>query len=157
MAHGEVRRFIHLLECSYSGPTWHGPPIRDVLEELSEETAFWKLGNSHSVLEIVVHMVRWREYVLRLLSGNHNRATDSELIFPRIESPDEYDWTDTLTLLSKSQNSLLEALRHFPEDKLEDTVPGDRDYNWHYLLYGLLQHDAYHLGQIRFLTQHYKD
>jgi hypothetical protein len=40
----------------------------------------------------------------------------------------------------------------FPEARLNDPVP-DRDYPLYLMLYGIIQHDLYHAGQIVVLMQ----
>jgi uncharacterized damage-inducible protein DinB len=154
MTQGEIRHIQHLLRHSFDGPAWHGPAIREILEEFPEERHSMRLGRSHSPLEIVLHMVVWRRYVLRLLGGDYELATEQEMTFPRVEVPGEYAWTDAQVLLDRTQDELLEAIGRFPEADLDKRVPGGREYTWYFLLHGLLQHDAYHLGQLRLLLLH---
>jgi len=57
-----------------------------------------------------------------------------------------------ITQLEQSQKKLLEAIQFFPEASLSNPVPG-RQYSFSHMLYGILQHDVYHLGQIALIRR----
>jgi len=112
------------------------------------------LNSSHSLVEIVLHMTIWRQYVVRLMKGDHSLANDQETTFPRVTQLDEYSWSNALVSLGQSQETLLRLWKQFPEQDLSRMVPGARDYTWYTLFHGLLQHDAYHLGQLQLMLRH---
>lgn len=157
MNQSELHRIADLLERNFDGPAWHGPSIREVLDVVNPESAGLRLNDSHSLVEIVLHMTVWRQYVLRLMKGDHNLATEQETTFPRVDQLDEYSWSNALVSLDRSQDALLQQWKHFPEQDLNRIVPGGRDYTWYMLFHGLLQHDAYHLGQLQLMLRHLTD
>jgi len=46
----------------------------------------------------------------------------------------------------------VEVLQQQQDSLLIERVP-ERDYNFRKLLYGIVQHDIYHLGQIAYITK----
>ena len=153
MAKGPIRSLIQLFRQSFEGPAWHGQALQELLEEMDPELAGVRCNGSHSPLELLLHIAIWRNYVIRMMRGETHMATEEELTFPSVAVPGEYSWTDARVKLDKSQRELTEELEKFPEDQLEKVVPG-RDYTWNEIFHFLLQHDAYHLGQMRLLTKH---
>jgi hypothetical protein len=156
MANPEMHRLADLLERNFDGPAWHGPSIREVLDDMHDTQAGMRLHTSHSPVEIVLHMTIWRNYVIRLINGDHSLASEQETTFPRIDALDEYTWPNALIHLDQSQAELLRLWRHFSDQELDQLVPGGRDYTWYVLFHGILQHDAYHLGQLQLMHRHLK-
>lgn len=154
MSTGILRHLLHCFRQSFEGPAWHGPSFQEFLDEMEPESASVRGKESHSPLELLLHIVIWRRYVIRNLKGDHALATEEELRFPSVPEPGEYAWTDARVQLDQTQEELLDLLKAFPEERLDKKVPG-RDYDWSMLLHGLLQHDAYHLGQMRLLVKHF--
>jgi uncharacterized damage-inducible protein DinB len=61
-------------------------------------------------------------------------------------------WTETLKKLDHSQNEWLSFLKTFPENDLETINKPGHMTNYE-LIQGIIQHDAYHLGQIVLLAK----
>ena len=59
----------------------------------------------------------------------------------------EIGWTNLKNLFYESTVTLISALEKQDDTYLE-TKFLDTDYNFHYLIEGIIQHDLYHLGQI---------
>jgi hypothetical protein len=154
MSNPEMHRLADLLERNFDGPAWHGPSIREVLDELPAEQAGVRLNGSHSPVEIVLHMNVWRQYVIRLIKGDHSLASEQECTFPRVNELDDYSWSNAIVNLDQSQAELLRLWKHFSDQELDHIVPGGRDYTWYVLFHGILQHDAYHLGQLQLMHRH---
>jgi hypothetical protein len=62
------------------------------------------------------------------------------------------DLQSTIQELKNTQQSLLEAIKKVPEEKLSDKVL-KREYSFQNMLHGILHHDLYHLGQITLLNR----
>ena len=118
-----------------------------VLTQVIPEKVHHVYNGAHSASELVMHMAAWRNFVIRKLQGEDTYEVSEQANFP---SPTA--WSQALDFLLISQENLLSALSVFPENKLEDTVPG-RSYSYAIMLYGIIHHDLYHLGQIRLLTK----
>ena len=56
-------------------------------------------------------------------------------------------WTNLKQALYNSRAELIDLIAG-RDDTYLDTKFQDTDYNYHYLIEGIIQHDLYHLGQI---------
>lgn len=147
-ASSEIDRITSLLISSFSGPhPWYGSPVIEVLTGINESNASKKLTeNTHSIIELVLHMAAWRNFVTMKLKGIAFEMT------PELNYPKPGKWEDALTSLQQSQKDLLAALASFPEDKLFAIVPA-RKYDFYTMLHGIVDHDVYHLGQIALIKK----
>jgi uncharacterized damage-inducible protein DinB len=77
---------------------------------------------------------------------------DGETDWPPVRDTGERAWSAALDDLRRSQSELLATLRTLSDADLDAPVPG-RDYNRGHLLRGLIQHHAYHGGQMSLLKR----
>lgn len=147
MATTEIQRIIHLFENTFTGNAWHGPAVMEVLSDLTVEETLNKIGNSHTIAELVEHMITWRQFVVKKLEGDALYDVTEAENFRSVSTITEKDWKATLERLQLSQDTLLSLLKSITDEKLNEIV-GKRDYNYYTLLHGIIQHDIYHLGQI---------
>ncbi|MGC4034903.1 MAG: DinB family protein [Chitinophagaceae bacterium] len=143
-----IENFIRQLNELQNGSRWFDQSFRDKLENVSDEEAF-KIPNPsvHSVAEHVSHMLEWRkECILRYQGGK------TELM----GSPDDWKHNETLIAIGwaglkdglyASTDDLINLIRDH-EDAYLETPFRDTEYNYKYLLEGIVHHDVYHLGQI---------
>jgi uncharacterized damage-inducible protein DinB len=148
MARILIDNLIRQLNEIESGSLWFDQSFKGKIDHLSDEDAFTRpLPKIHSVAEHVSHMLEWRkECVLRY------KGLKTELM----NSPD--DWKDNVALsklgwanLKKAlYDSRIELIELFAnqDDTYLETKFQDTEYNFHYLIEGIIQHDLYHLGQI---------
>ena len=57
----ETDFIISQLNETFKGDPWFGRSITALLNEVDEEMAFIQLKKQHSILELVWHMVNWRD------------------------------------------------------------------------------------------------
>lgn len=148
----EINRIADQIHYGYAGPAWHGPCITKVLDELEPAVLSNTVGNSHNIAEILEHMIAWRVFAIKNMSGTPYDITDDAVNFPKVETLDAANWTDLKMRLAANQEELLSVIRSHSDEKLEEIVPG-RKYNFYILLHGIVQHDLYHLGQIVMLKK----
>jgi len=146
----DLSKIAETLKQTYNGDAWHGPSVMATLSNLSGDEARAKIGNGHSIIEIVSHMTSWRNFAIQKLTGH-----DSFDVSEKANFPTEPDWNVVLKKLNESQEELLNALTRFTEEKLQDQVPG-RKYSYYKLLHGIIHHDLYHLGQIVMITKQFQ-
>ena len=149
----EVERISQLLERTYQGDAWHGPSVQTVLSDLSSTQALHRIGDSHNAVEIVRHMTAWRNFVIQRLAGNDTYELTEAANWSTVSSLSEAEWQHTLDELDRSQRGLLAALHQQKEEQLTKLV-AHRSYSYYVLLHGIIQHDTYHLGQVRLLGHH---
>lgn len=143
----ETRTISQLLQHSFEKVPWYGPSVMETLRDISPSMVEKKIGRSHSIIELVLHMTSWRVFVAEHLNGNDTYEVSDEMNFPKPGS-----WTGAVVALKQSQARLLEAIDRFPEERLDEVVPS-RPYKFRVMLHGIVQHDIYHTGQISLLKR----
>lgn len=148
----EIQRIKGLLRHIYFGPAWHGPAVMEVIADLPVEKLTRRIEKSNNIAELVYHMASWRIYAIKKLEGDVDYDVDDETNFLKLDHVSEKEWEILLDRLESSQEKLAHILEAIPESKLMEKVPG-RQYNFYFLLHGIIQHDLYHLGQIVLLKK----
>ena len=149
---GELYRDQHL-------DPWHGPSARQIFDGVTASTAAARpIPGAHSIWELALHLIAWRGEVARRLQGAEP-ADPAEGDWPPVTDTSEAAWTRTLERLSESYDRLAAALRRLPENRLDEAVgrnhhadPGSA-VTYYVTLHGVVQHDAYHLGQVSLLKR----
>lgn len=151
----ETTRIQKLLKRNWEGPMWHGGTIKEILEGITWEKAFEKPGNSsHNIYELVKHMYCWRKFVLEHLKGNTSYSVElnSETDWIKQYEENEGSWKAALEELENNQTELVKAFENFPDERLEELVPGKK-FNWYVMIHGCVHHDIYHSAQISLLKK----
>ncbi len=142
---------IDQLENLFNGSPWFGPSWIETLEKVPSEEVNFRLQKGASIAGLLGHVVAWREYVARKLQGQEEfeivPGTDWQA-----SVLDEKEWQDLVRKFVDIQQELLEGLSEFPSSMIDEKVPG-REYSWSFMLQGIIDHDAYHLGQINLLLK----
>jgi hypothetical protein len=76
----------------------------------------------------------------------------TEKDWPRVQGSDAAAWAAATERLFRTGEQLAGAIETFPEERLQETVPG-RDYGFYHLFHGIVQHSLYHAGQIAMLKR----
>jgi uncharacterized damage-inducible protein DinB len=153
-----MNREILLLEeqikDAYEGEPWFGRNIGELLSEIDEETAFKKPAGQHSIVELVWHMINWKEFAISRLRDDDSRPLEYFEIndWRELDANDPSLWQKGVKELGRIQNELIEVIQQQKDQLLNHFVPG-RTYTFRKLLYGILQHDIYHIGQIAYLKK----
>jgi len=144
-----IKRYILQLQQAYYGDSWLDEDIEKKLRNINEENAFIKPdGYIHSVAEVVSHLTEWRkELIERLQFGRHAKlTTGSENNWRSNETLKKSGWAYLKEQLDNTQKDLIALIETKDDSFLDSKWFGEYDYD--YLLVGLIQHDIYHLGQI---------
>lgn len=155
----EVEAIRQELGAALDGDPWHGSPLETILAGIDEEkAAAHPVPGRHSAWEMTLHLAAWVREVARRVRGE-TPALPSEGDWPAIPIlADAAAWSAALKDLHRAHAELDEALCAFPVSRLDESVGGDRDaplgtgVTWRQTLLGVLQHDAYHAGQIALLA-----
>ena len=156
----EIDDLVSELEHEHAGQPWHGPSRAAVLADVSAaEAARRPPGGAHSIWELVLHMTAWTGEVARRLGGNV-AAEPPEGDWPSMPStPTDEAWTAAKHALDDAHRELVAALRAFPPGRLGDIVrttatsPEVAGVSFAMSIRGVLQHDAYHTGQVAILKR----
>jgi uncharacterized damage-inducible protein DinB len=150
----EIVQISWLLKDSFYGDPWYGRSIKSLLKDVNETHVFEKPNGQHSILELLWHMIIWREFTISRLRNDKEKTASyfEENDWRDLDHGDKSLWKKGLQHLDETQSELIEMLDLQQDNLLNETVPG-RKYNFKKLLYGILQHDIYHIGQIAYATK----
>ena len=155
----ERDRLIDQLEREIGGEPWHGPSLTSILEGISPEHAARRPSpDAHSIWEILLHMTGWKREVARRAQG-HAAADPAAGDWPAIGEMSESRWRAAREDHFRAQRELVELARGLTEAQLDAKVKGDTaayigaGITVRATLYGVLQHDVYHAGQIAILKK----
>lgn len=148
----ETQRIKALLIQTYEGDAWHGPSIKSVLDNINVTIASRRLPGSHNIIEMVRHMVIWREFVIARLEGHDAYDVIADENWTHVAELEAFAWLEATEKMEKSQERLVNLLDQMTDDRLSETV-ANRCYDYYTLLHGIIQHDLFHLGQIVLLRK----
>jgi uncharacterized damage-inducible protein DinB len=150
-----VTRIADHIERSFTGPMWHGPSLRELLHDVSPETAAARpIAAAHTIWELVLHMTVWANIARKRLTGDTIGSPPPEEDFPPMPHTELAAWTDARNELEKSYHALARMVARLPEDALLEPVPTEgAPHNVLTLLLGVIEHATYHGGQIAILKR----
>jgi len=119
-------------------------PLSTAVAGLTEKQADWKDGiDTHSIRELLSHVVFWNEKILRAFRGDLaiDFNGDNESTFRKL---DNLDWGDAASKLDSIQTQWEQAVEQATEQQLE---AGGSE------IASMLSHMAYHTGQIVYIRK----
>jgi uncharacterized damage-inducible protein DinB len=150
----EASRLIDQFDRAHDGDPWHGSPIKQILKGVTAEQAARRLPNgAHSIWELVLHVTGWRTEVARRATGEpagEPAAGD----WPPIGDPTAEAWAAALAALDDSHAQLVKVVRGMSDEHLLKATNDPRNrplgtgVSYYQLFHGIVQHDAYHAGQM---------
>lgn len=154
MSEGE--RIAERLRSIVDGGAWHGPALAPLLRGLTAEQAAQRpVPGAHTIAEIVRHAVAWQEIVARRAAGEDLRPTAAEDWPPVADGAavwGEAAWSELRERLARDAARLAVEVAGLSDRALAASVVRRR-YTVAHLLNGLIEHHAYHAGQIALLKR----
>ena len=145
----ETKRLASQLRRSYEGQAWHGPSLRELLDGVTSERAAAKpVPGAHSIWELVLHITAWERQTAAVVGGKVHVTLAGVQDWPAVSGT----WEGALDHLESATRDLVAAIRAMPDEKLNEMVAG-AEYNFYFLLHGVVQHNLYHAGQIALLKR----
>lgn len=134
---------IERLELIYNGGPWYGKSILEGIQFIKDSDNEGDIR----IRQLLQHMIAWRNYGIEQVSGN------SEY---KIELNGEVDWPvenvksfkELQSELASSQEALISLVRGKAGDGWLAEKVVDKNFDFNFLLEGIIQHDIYHLGQL---------
>ncbi|HEY4766368.1 MAG TPA: DinB family protein [Candidatus Sulfotelmatobacter sp.] len=140
------------LRRAFEGSAWHGPSLLELLEDVDAAMAAARpLPKVHSIWELVLHIAVWDNAASRRLSGEKCQPTGLAN-FPPVSAPTESAWRKAVAETRRIHQALVKTVAALPDSRLGERVPGKR-YDFSHMLYGVVQHELYHAGQIAILKK----
>jgi Protein of unknown function (DUF664). len=128
-------------------------PFYEAVDGLSEAEAFWKPDDSsHSIAEIVQHLVYWNEtWQLRYKENQVNAGTQTTNNADTFLVKDEESFYE---LKEKLLKILLQWQELIEEDQLLSAVNGyPVKAEWWAIISNAATHNAYHIGQLAYIRK----
>jgi uncharacterized damage-inducible protein DinB len=149
----ETKRLASQLRRSYEGIAWHGPSLRELLEGVTAERAAAKpVPGAHSIWELVHHIEAWELTALTTLQGQPYVSITGDEDWPPVRETTAEAWKAAMERLQSTSSKLVETIRSTDDAKLGEMVEG-KEFNYYFLLHGIVQHNLYHAGQIAILKK----
>lgn len=148
----DIEHVANQLRRGFRGEAWYGPAVMEVLAEIAPAQASARpVAAAHTIHELVLHMAGAYLLVLRRLERDHTPFAPDE-DWP-LAPPTTSAWAESVALLERRHERLLQALASLPRERLHQRPLSDSRYTLYEELHGLVQHDAYHAGQIVLLRR----
>jgi len=119
-------------------------PLSTAIEGLTVEQAAWKDSiDTHSIRELLSHVVFWNEKILRAFQGDLalDFNGDNESTFRKLDGA---DWKEAIAKLDSIQTQWQQAIEQATPDQLAAGGPE---------ITSMLSHMAYHTGQIVYIRK----
>jgi uncharacterized damage-inducible protein DinB len=144
-----IERLLDQLNRAYGGEAWHGPALRQLLEDVTEEQArAHPVAGGHSIAELVAHIRATMDMVSERLAGTPRELTTEE----DWSDATRTSWPAALEELDHAESRICDAVARLTPDDLDCIVPG-KNYTTYVMVHGVIQHNLYHAGQIAILKK----
>ncbi|WP_175615873.1 DinB family protein [Piscibacillus halophilus] len=143
---------INQLLANANDRSWYAS-FEETVEGISNQEAFWKPEEeSHSIAEIVQHLIYWNEvWQVRFEKSNFHSVQSMKDNAASFLLEDNISFTE---LKEKLLEILLRWEKMLSDDKLESRVDGfPVEAEWWALIGNAATHNAYHIGQINYIRK----
>ena len=149
----EIQSIIANLERVNTGQPWYGKAVYEMLDEIDPAIVYKKPNKQHSLAELLYHMITWADFTLHRIKGDKEKdmAAFEELDWRKID-PEVHTWEKGLTEFKNIHKEIVELLNKKDDEFLKEIVDY-RQYNFRFLLNGLIQHNIYHIGQVAYVKK----
>ncbi|MFD2284488.1 DUF664 domain-containing protein [Pedobacter petrophilus] len=144
---------------AFNGDAWHGNHVMQTLNNVNADKAFVRfIPNAHTIAEIALHLTAWTEEVTSRLIG----APAAEPVkgdWPNPESQTTQFWEKIIFDFKIANEELIRTCEAMEGSQWDDVVVDERNpalgtgVTNSELVSGLVQHHAYHAGQIALLSK----
>ena len=123
-----------------------------ILEDVDYIQALTRpLGHRHTIWEIVDHMTAWINVpIMTLLTGEYPHISFEDN-WPKMGETKE-EWQTSIRKHGEAVTAFITAVSELPDEKYDEVIKG-KEYDYQTLLYGALNHNLYHMGQISILKR----
>lgn len=143
----EIERMLDQLDRAWKGEAWHGPSLHELIDDLSpEEAATTPPRATHSSWLLLHHITCWVSAPTSRLRAIPLEVTE-EMIWKPVPTPTLENWDRARADADVAFQEFRAAVAAIPESQL-DEASGRDGLSRYSLVYGVIQHIAYHGGQI---------
>ena len=136
----------------YFGPNWTSVCLKDLLSDVTWQTATTKIQPFHTIAELVYHINYFVGAAAMVLRGEPLNAHDKySFDCPPIKSQE--DWEELLNKIWTDAEQFAALVEKLPESKLAEDFYENKYGTYYRNLQGIIEHSHYHLGQIVILKK----
>jgi uncharacterized damage-inducible protein DinB len=155
-----IEDLVDALTRSQHGDAWHGPSVSEAVGGVAAQDAReHPIDGAHSIWEIALHIRGWRlEVARRAVEGGQRDPAGGD--WPALPSPaDNAAWATAVESLAAATAHVIEVVRALPPARLDELPVAKRDpalgtgMTVGRTLWGVVQHDIYHAGQVVLLRR----
>lgn len=149
-----IQLLIQQFKDTLYGEPWFGQSVYALLDQVNERYAYEQPNNnSHSLVELVYHMYTWADFTLGRIRQEKiaDMGAFEKLDWRKIDQ-NTHSWNEGLAKFKAVNNELLALLDTKDDNWLKEKVEY-REYDFAYLLNGLIQHNIYHAGQVAYVKK----
>ena len=147
------------LDNAVQGDPWHGKSSLEIVESCDPEKVFvhW-IPDAHSIAEIVMHLTAWTEEAVERMQGEEAKVPRRG-DWPVVSQTDVFGWERIVEDFKFAHQRMMDFIMNFSSDDWElnviDTREDEKEPGGSYsaLVNGIIQHLAYHSGQIALLQK----
>lgn len=155
--HPRIKDVLDLIDPPTGFRPWHGgPSLMGCLRGVNAKQAAWKpTPERNSIWNLVLHIAYWKYNIIRKLNPDFPKGFErSPANFPSVpEPPSDKKWKVDKDLLQKTHQILVDEIKTFPPEKLDEICPAKKEWSYSQLIVGIAAHDTYHIGQIQVLKR----
>ena len=150
----EILLIAERIKVAFEGDPWYGKSAKKLLSEVDEQIVFEKPSGEHSILELLWHMITWKEFTISRFRSDNTMDLNyfEKQDWRELDHSDKTLWKHGLEKFYQTQNELITIIKQQKDELLSQTV-NERKYDFRELLYGIIEHDIYHLGQIAYIKK----
>ena len=150
----EIQSITKRIANVISGTPWFGESLLSLLQDIDpSKTNMKPAGAAHSMTALLWHMNTWASFIADRIE---KKPFDPDALARddwRTLQPRTHTWEKGLIRFEKIHQKIIRQLQKINDDQwLQEKVEG-RNYDFAFLLNGLIEHDIYHTGQIVLLNK----
>ena len=156
-----IENIILQLEEVQNGKLWIGSTYNSKLNLVDENSVFLRPNeNLHSVAEIISHLILWRkETILKIQTGKGSKTDGCEENWLTNDKLQIVGWDNIKSEYDRTLSELIDLLKSKDDEFLNELyydTDFKGDYEYRFVINGMLHHDIYHLGQLGIIIKYLK-
>ena len=143
---------INQLKTTFNGRAWHGPSLINILENVDYKQAQARPLFERRKRSIWQHRRgHWINVPIMTLVTHEYPEVSFEENWPPMGNTEE-NWQESKQKLLNAVNTFIIALSKMSNEKYDEIIKG-KDYDYMSMLFGALNHNLYHMGQISIMKK----
>lgn len=109
----EIESLTEQIKDAYEGEPWFGRSIKEILNEIDESIVFEKPNGQHSLLELLWHMINWKEFTISRLKNDDEKSMHyfEQNDWRQLDHSDKSLWQQGLQQFNKVHHELTKVIR----------------------------------------------